>query len=143
MNRQPDKTAALYCRLAHYFSSEDELAAKYQMETLTLYASEKHLSNTCFYCDWGVSGLAHDRPEYRRMLQDVLAGKVANVVVLNLSRLSRDYISAWELIGIALPQRGVAFYSVQDGDSIAETLNTFTRMRDEVLKACHLERGLR
>lgn len=142
MDRQSNKITALYCRMAHYFTGADVLAGKRQRETLSQYAADHQLKNPHFYCDWGVSGIGHDRPEYRRMLQDVIDGKVSNLVVLNLSRLGRDYTACWELIGTVLPQRGIAFHSVQDGDNISETLARFAKIWEELTKSCCLsQRG--
>lgn len=139
MDRQPNKITALYCRIAHYLTEADILAGKHQMEILSQYAMDHHLKNPHFYCDWGVSGIALDRPEYRHMLQDVIAKNVSDVVVLNLSRLGRDYVSCWELIGIVLPQRGITFHSIQDGGEITETLNKSVQIRTELLKTYRLK----
>ena len=140
MDRQSNKITALYCRMAHYFTDADTLAGRCQMETLSQYAADHHLENPQFYCDWGVSGISSNRPEHRRMLQDVIAGSVSNLVVLNLSRLSRNSTTCWELIGMVLPPRGIVFHSVQDGDEITETLNRFAQIQDQLLKAYHLSR---
>lgn len=140
MNRQSNKITALYCRMDHYHTDADALAGKCQMETLSQYAADHQLENPHFYCDWGVSGITPDRPEYQRMLQDVIDGKVSNLVVLNLSRLGRDNTVCWELIGTVLPQRGITFHSIQDGNGIAETLAQSTQVWDRLTKACRLSR---
>ncbi len=51
MNRQSDKTTALYCRLAN-FTEMDSLTAKHQMDQLAAYAAENGLQNPEFFCDW-------------------------------------------------------------------------------------------
>ena len=68
MNRQSNKTTALYCRLAN-FTEADSLTAKNQMDRLAAYAAENGLQNPEFFCDWGFSGTNTGRPEYQRMLQ--------------------------------------------------------------------------
>lgn len=142
MDRQSNKITALYCRMAHYFTDADILAGRCQMEILSRYAAGHHLENPQFYCDWGVSGITADRPEYQRMLQDVIAGNVSNLVVLNLSRLSRNSTACWELISIVLPPRGIVFHSVQDGDGITDTLNQLAQIHDELLNAyCMSQKG--
>lgn len=105
------------------------------METLSQYAEDHHLENPQFYCDWGVSGTSMNRPEYRRMIQDILERKVSTLVVLNLSRLNRDSTACWELIGTVLRQRGIAFHSIQDGDGVAESLKKFAQIKSELLEA--------
>ena len=42
--------------------------------------------------DDGWSGTSFDRPEFRRMLRDIEAGRVNMVITKDLSRLGRDYI---------------------------------------------------
>ena len=93
MNRQSDKTTALYCRLAS-FTEADILTAKNQMDRLAAYAAENGLQNPEFFCDWGFSGTNMERPEYQRMLHEVEAGRVNNLVVVSLCRLGRDYTAS-------------------------------------------------
>lgn len=144
MDRQSDKITALYCRIGKPFDAEKDTAVAHaQIDRLSEYAREHGLKNPKFFCDWGYSGTTPDRPEYQRMLREVISGNVANLVVLNLSRLDRDYEDAWKLIGDTLPHYGVAFHSVQDGAGINETLNKFSLIRQELETACRRsqERG--
>lgn len=133
MDRQSDKITALYCRIGKPFDSGTARAAAHvQIDRLFQYAKEHNLNNPKFFCDWGYSGATSDRPEYQRMLQEVVNGNVANLVVLNLSRLNRDCEDGWKLIGDTLPHYGVMFHSVQDGDGIGETLNELSLIRQEL-----------
>ena len=133
MDRQSDKITALYCRIGKPFDiGKDTAVAHTQIDRLSQYVKEHNLKNPKFFCDWGYSGATSDRPEYQRMLQEVVSGNVANLVVLNLSRLDRDCEDAWKLIGDTLPHYGVAFHSVQDGAGINETLNRFSQIRKEL-----------
>ncbi len=66
------------------------------------------------YVDDGWSGANFDRPGYKRMMEDVKAGKVECVVVKDLSRLGRDYIEAGRLIQKTFPALGVRFIAVND-----------------------------
>ena len=134
MDRQSIKITALYCRTD--YPSIDTDTAHAQIDRLSRYAREHGLKNPKFFCDWGYSGTTSDRPEYQRMLGEVVSGNVANLVVLNLSRLDRDSEDAWKLIGDTLPRYGVAFHSVQDGAGIDETLDKFSLIRQELETAC-------
>lgn len=132
MDRQSNKITALYCRIGKPFDMEkDTNIAHAQIDRLSRYARKHGLKNPKFFCDWGYSGATSDRPEYQRMLQEVVSGRVVNLVVLNLSCLDRDCEDAWKLIGDTLPHYGVAFHSVQDGADIAETLQKFSLIRQE------------
>ena len=66
------------------------------------------------YVDEGFSGADFDRPEFRRMMADIWAGKVNCVVVKDLSRLGRDYIEAGRLIQRIFPALCVRFIAVTD-----------------------------
>lgn len=117
MKRQSDKITALYCRLAHYDvgSELDALTGQNQQEALLKYAAEHGLENPKLFCDWGFSGTTFDRPEYQRMLREVMAGNVVNLVVNDFSRLGRNYPICGELLETILPMYGVSFHSVKDG----------------------------
>lgn len=115
MNRQStNKITALYCRLASFNAEMDALTARNQMERLSRYAEEHHLQNLVFFCDWGFSGTTQDRPEYQRMLREVEAERVSDLVVLSLGRLGRDYMAVHELMEHTLPRYHVTLHSIRD-----------------------------
>lgn len=115
MNRQStNKITALYCRLASFNPEVDGLMAGNQMERLSRYAEEHQLQNPVFFCDWGFSGTTQHRPEYQRMLREVEAGRVSDLVVLSLGRLGRDYMVVHELMEHTFPRRNVTLHSIRD-----------------------------
>lgn len=121
MDRQSDKLTALYCRIDKPFDiGKDAATAHAQIDRLSRYAKEHDLKNPMFFCDWGFSGTSHDQPEYQHMLREVEAGKVAALVVLNLSRLTCSTIDAWELINKVFPQHGIVLHSVNEGGEITD-----------------------
>lgn len=67
-----------------------------------------------FYVDDGYTGLNFERPEFRRMLDDIHDGKVNMVVVKDLSRLGRDYIEAGRYVKKIFPALNVRFLSILD-----------------------------
>lgn len=67
------------------------------------------------YIDDGYSGVNFQRPEFQRMMEDILAGKVNCVLVKDLSRFGRDYIEAGRLIQKTFPAFSVRFIAVTDG----------------------------
>ena len=60
---------------------------------LTKYAKENGFSNTRFYVDDGITGTRFDRPGFQAMLDDIEMGYVSTVIVKDLSRLWRDYVT--------------------------------------------------
>ena len=132
MDRQSEKITALYCRIGKPFDfGKDATVAHAQIDRLSRYAKDHGLKNPMFYCDWGFSGSTSDRPGYQRMLREVEAGKIAALVVLNLSRLTRSSIDAWELIGKVFPRYGIVLHSVNEGGEITDSL---TQAQESIVK---------
>ena len=115
MDRQSSKITAVYCRLAHYDGDMDKATAWNQMERLTRYATERGLTNPELFCDWGFSGVDDKRPQYQRMIRAMEAETVSDLIVLDYSRLGRDYQMCNRFVEVFLPQHGVTFHSVKDG----------------------------
>lgn len=66
------------------------------------------------YVDDGFSGSNYDRPEFKRMMSDIEAGKVNCVVVKDLSRFGRDYIETGRYLERVFPALGVRFIALTD-----------------------------
>lgn len=72
------------------------------------------------YVDDGFSGSNFDRPEFKRMISDIEAGRVNCVVVKDLSRFGRDYIESGRYIQKIFPALSVRFIALTDHfDSIS------------------------
>ncbi|MPM69704.1 hypothetical protein SDC9_116652 [bioreactor metagenome] len=65
--------------------------------------------------DDGVSGTTFDRPGLNRMLGDVEANQVGTVIVKDLSRFGRDYVSVGLYTGRIFPKHDVRFIAVNNG----------------------------
>ena len=65
--------------------------------------------------DDGYSGIIFDRPAFKEMMQDVTDGNINCVIVKDLSRFGRDYLTVGDYISRVFPFLGVRFISVNDG----------------------------
>lgn len=127
-NRQSqEKITAIYCRL----SRDDDLAGDsnsiiHQKDMLTRYAHERNFPNVSVYSDDGWSGTNFERPDWKRLIADIEAGKVGIVLVKDLSRVGRDYLRVGFYTEVTFPQNGVRFIAVNNGvDSANQSENDF------------------
>ena len=67
-----------------------------------------------YYIDNGFSGNRFNRPAFQQMIRDILVGKIECVVVKDLSRLGRDYITVGYHLEIFFPRQHVQFISVNN-----------------------------
>lgn len=69
--------------------------------------------------DDGFTGSNFERPSFKKMLEDVKAGRTNCIIVKDLSRFGRNYLDAGEYIEKIFPFLGVRFIAVNDNyDSI-------------------------
>ena len=88
-----EKITALYERL----SRDDDLTGDSnsilnQKAYLENYAAQHGYTNIAHYTDDGWSGGNFERPDWKRMIADIEAGKVCRVIVKDMSRAGRDYL---------------------------------------------------
>lgn len=67
-----------------------------------------------FYADDGYTGTNFERPDFKRMRNDFMEGRVNMVIVKDLSRFGRDYIETGRYIKKIFPALGVRFVSILD-----------------------------
>ena len=112
---QDKEIAAVYCRLSQDDGSVGESGSIQTQKTLlTQYCQEQHIEIGDYYCDDGWSGTNFDRPEFKRMLDDIEAGTINLVIVKDLSRFGRDYAQMGLYIEHYFEEKGVRFISVAE-----------------------------
>ena len=131
LRQTTQKITALYPRLSH----EDELQGESnsisnQKRILETYAKQNGFSNLRWYTDDGYSGANFQRPGFQSMLADIEAGKVANVIVKDMSRLGRNYLQVGMYTEMIFPQKGVRFIAINDGVDSAQGENDFAPLRN-------------
>ena len=95
---------------------------KNQRELIREYISKhKDLELVDEYVDDGFSGTSFDRPSFRKLMEDINAGKINCIIVKDLSRLGRNYIETGKYLEKIFPFLGVRFISILDHyDSASE-----------------------
>lgn len=127
-----EKITALYGRL----SRDDELVGDsnsivHQKEMLAKYAKEHGFTNTAFYIDDGFSGTNFNRPDFQRMMSDAEEGKIATIIVRDMSRFGRDYIMVGYYTEIYFPNSDIRFIAINDQvDTVSATDNDFTPFKN-------------
>ena len=108
--------AALYMRLSKDDDGTSESASiTTQRKMLRSYAADQGFQVFDEYVDDGWSGTNFDRPDFKRMIADIEAGKVNLVMTKDLSRLGRDYITTGQYTEIYFPSKGVRYIAINDG----------------------------
>lgn len=110
-----EQWTALYCRL----SCDDDLqgdsnSIRNQKMLLKQYADEHRLRNVKFYVDDGYSGSNFDRPDFKRMIDDIDNGKISAVIVKDMSRFGRDHILVGYYTKYYFAEADVRFIAVYD-----------------------------
>lgn len=77
---------------------------------------DKHPDMKLFaeYVDDGYSGIHFERPSFKRMMEDVISGKVNCIVVKDLSRFGRDYIESGRYLQKVFPSLDIRFIALND-----------------------------
>lgn len=126
-----ENKAFLYVRL----SRDDELEGESysisnQKKLLTKVAKEKGYTNISVFCDDGISGVTMNRPEFKKMIEQLELGKASAVFVKDLSRLGRNYIEVGRLTEEFFPEHHIRLVSVSDNLDTDEGENDLTPIRN-------------
>ena len=111
-------STAIYVRLSIENSGKDDDGDSIanQISFCKAYLAEHtDLKRYDIYEDNGENGTNFDRPEFKRMMDDIRGGKVKCVLVKDLSRFGRDYIEAGKYLEKIFPFMGIRFISITDG----------------------------
>lgn len=127
--KQSDNTkiTALYERL----SRDDELSGESnsivnQKNMLEKYAAEHGFTNLRHYSDDGWSGTNFERPDWKRLLNDIENGLVGTVIVKDMSRIGRNYLQVGFYTDVFFHEKNVRFIAISNGvDSALSESNEF------------------
>ena len=106
---------ALYCRLSRDDGTQgDSNSVANQKRMLKKYAKENGFANTRFYIDDGYTGTNFNRPGFQKMMEDVEMGYIGTIIVKDMSRLGRDYLTVGYYTDTYFPDMGIRFIAVND-----------------------------
>lgn len=114
-NKNQIGITALYCRLSRDDGTESESnSIGNQKKLLSQKAKEMGLTDTKYYVDDGYTGTNFNRPGFQQLIDDIEIGLVSAVMVKDLSRLGRDYVSVGNYTDSFFPEHNVRFIAVND-----------------------------
>ena len=83
-----------------------------QKKYLEGYAAKQGYENVVYYTDDGNSGGNFERPAWKQLVSDIEAGKVAHVLVKDMSRIGRDYLQTGFYTEVLFRQYDVHFVAI-------------------------------
>ena len=104
------RITALYERLSRDDDNAgDSNSIVNQKKYLESYARQRGYTNCRHYTDDGWSGGNFERPAWKQLIADIEAGKVAHVIVKDMSRAGRDYLQTGFYTEVFFRQHSVHF----------------------------------
>jgi len=111
---------AIYVRVSTEDQAQEGFSIRAQVDKLKAYSLIKGWEIYDIYSDEGISGKnIVDRPEMNRLIDDVNDGKVNNVLVFKIDRLTRNTKNLLELVEL-FEENNCAF------NSLTESVDTDT-----------------
>ncbi|MCL2853456.1 MAG: recombinase family protein [Defluviitaleaceae bacterium] len=113
MRKSDSKICALYERLSR---EDDDVQGQSnsiitQKQLLADYAKSQGFTNIQHYTDDGTSGVRFEREAWQELIADVEAGKIAQILCKDMSRLGRDHVQVGMYMEL-FRQREVRFIAV-------------------------------
>ncbi len=115
-----------YVRLSRDEDKENYSSIEAQKEIIIEYAKRFNWEISGMYIDDNYSGYTFDRPDFRRMKEDIENGRIDIIIAKDISRIGRHnaktllFIEEVQLMGkrILLPEEGGGYDSEADDDDI-------------------------
>ena len=107
--------AGIYMRLSKDDGLGESASISTQRSILKRYAEDNGIIIKDEYADDGYSGTDFERPQFKRLVEDIDGGVINMVIVKDLSRLGRNSARTSDYIDEYFPKKRVRFVSVTDG----------------------------
>ena len=128
--KQPYNTA-LYMRLSRDDENYgDSVSIETQRTILQQYAKEQELHVVGEYIDDGWSGTTFERPNFKRMMADVDAGRVNCIITKDLSRFGRDHIMVGYYLEYEFPEKQIRYIAVSENEDTKKGLSDFVPFKN-------------
>ncbi len=121
----------LYLRISREDGRDGEsYSIENQRKFLLDFAEKNDFRNLVCLADDGVSGVTDKRPEFQKLISAVKADRVKTVIVKDMSRLGRNYLSVGEFVEYLFPSHNVRLIAVNDGVDTINGVDDFTPFRN-------------
>ena len=128
--KQPYNTA-LYMRLSRDDENfGDSVSIETQRTILQQFARENGLHVVSEYIDDGWSGTNFERPNFKRMMDDVEAGRINCIVTKDLSRFGREHVMMDYYLEFYFPEKKVRYVAVSDNEDTEKGLSDFVPFKN-------------
>lgn len=142
-NKNQIGITALYCRLSRDDGTESESnSIGNQKKLLSQKAKEMGLTDRKYYVDDGYTGTNFNRPGFQQLIYDIEIGLVSTVMVKDLSRLGRDYVSVGNYTDSYFPEHNIRFIAVNDAidsDEGESEIAPFKNILNEMVEMAGVE----
>ena len=130
--KQPQYNTALYMRLSRDDESfGDSVSIETQRTVLTQFVREHpefHVVSE--FVDDGWSGTNFDRPQFKRMMEEIEAGNINCVITKDLSRFGREHIMMGYYLEFVFPKLKVRYIAVNDNEDTERGLSDFVPFKN-------------
>ena len=128
--KQPYNTA-LYMRLSRDDENYgDSVSIETQRTILRQFAKENQLHVMDEYIDDGWSGTNFERPNFKRMMDDVELGKINCIVTKDLSRFGREHVMMDHYLEFVFPEKKIRYIAVSDNEDTEKGLSDFVPFKN-------------
>lgn len=129
--KQLNNNTALYMRLSRDDENfGDSVSIETQRTILNQFVRENGLHVVDEYVDDGYSGTNFERPAFKRMIEDVEAGRVNCIITKDLSRFGREHIMMGYYLEFYFVDKNVRYIAVSEGEDTEKGLSDFVPFKN-------------
>ena len=124
-------STALYMRLSRDDENfGDSVSIETQRVLLRKYVADNDLVVYDEYVDDGWSGTNFERPAFRRMMEDVEAGKINCIITKDLSRFGREHVMMDYYPEFMFPEKQIRYIAVAGNEDTEKGLSDFVPFKN-------------